>query len=323
KADDTVTFGYAKPGLFLGSGKDNVGRLTVADIGVKASEINIRLAEPDDFSDILCERKNNSNKGTYGTVALFGGCIEYSGALKLANASCAAMRAGCGICRVVTNSAAASSVAPHLMESTLFILEEKGGVSEIGKALHGVKAVAAGMGWGTRSDKAEILQFLLESDLPLIIDADGLNTLSAAPQLTALLGKNTILTPHPAEFARLCGTDTAQILADPVGCAVTYAREHSGCCILLKGTSTVVTNGEKTYICNRGCPGMATAGSGDVLSGVILGLLGWNRVFVKTALCGAYISGLAGEYAQQEMNSISMIASDTIKMIPKAITHMM
>lgn len=321
-ANTTVTFGYAKPGLFLGGGKDHAGALAVADIGIKADAVNIRLAQDGDFADILRKRKNDSHKGTYGTVAMFGGCIEYSGALKLADASCAAMRAGCGICRVVTDAKTASSVAPHLMESTLFILEDGAENEELERALYSVKAAAVGMGWGSGSDKTKILEKLLKSNIPLVIDADGLNALSAAPQLTALLGKNTILTPHPAEFARLCCTNTAQILADPIGSAVSYAKEHSGCCVLLKGASTVVTDGTDTYICSCGCPGMATAGSGDVLSGVILGLLGWNGASAKTALCGTYIAGLAGELAQEKSNSISMIASDTVKEIPQAVSYM-
>ena len=131
-----------------------------------------------------------------------------------------------------------------------------------------------------------------------------------------------LLTPHVKEFDRLSGYGMDAILSDPIGTSMRYAKEN-GVCLLLKGACTVVTDGEQVILIDRGCAGMATAGSGDVLSGVLAGLLGYNGVSVMTAACGAYVAGLAGEMAEKEKGAISMLASDTVSKIPEVIREMM
>ena len=126
-----------------------------------------------------------------------------------------------------------------------------------------------------------------------------------------------VLTPHPKEFERISGVPVAEILANPVESAKDFAREY-GAVVLLKGASTVVTDGETTYICDRGSSGMATAGSGDVLSGVLTGLLGYMEYSTRTVALGAYLAGAAGELATEEYTEISMTAGDTAKMLPRA-----
>jgi NAD(P)H-hydrate epimerase len=132
--------------------------------------------------------------------------------------------------------------------------------------------------------------------------------------------KNTacrvVLTPHPKEFERISGVPVAEALEAPVESAKAFAREY-GVILLLKGASTVVTDGEVTYICNRGCAGMATAGSGDVLSGVLTGLLGYMDYSPLTVALGAYLAGAAGELAAAEYTDIAMTAGDTARMLPR------
>jgi len=127
-----------------------------------------------------------------------------------------------------------------------------------------------------------------------------------------------ILTPHPKEMERLCGRSVREILENPIAIASDYAKKH-GVCLLLKGSTTVVTDGNETYLVDRGCAGMATAGSGDVLSGALAGLLGYAPPTALAVACGAYVAGRAGELAEREVNPISMLASDTVAHIPQAI----
>jgi NAD(P)H-hydrate epimerase len=134
--------------------------------------------------------------------------------------------------------------------------------------------------------------------------------------------KNTkcrvVLTPHPKEFERISGVAVSEILASPVEHAERFAREN-GVILLLKGASTVITDGESTFICDRGSAGMATAGSGDVLSGILTGLLGYMECSPTTVALGAYIAGRAGELAAKEYTETAMLAGDTAKMIPKVL----
>ena len=130
---------------------------------------------------------------------------------------------------------------------------------------------------------------------------------------------NVVITPHAAEFAHLCGKTVDEVLDDPIGLSVNYAKEHNAV-VLLKGASTIVTDGERVYIVNRGAPGMATAGSGDVLSGIITGINSQNPSdLCLNAACGAWIAGVAGEFAEKEKGAVSMTASDTVSNIHKAV----
>jgi NAD(P)H-hydrate epimerase len=189
---------------------------------------------------------------------------------------------------------------------------------EIEAVVKRMAAVSVGMGWGRGRDNARLLERILaESECPVIIDADGLNTLAETDR-GILKGRRTVLTPHLKEFSRLSGLSPKEILADPVRTAEEYARD-TGSVVLLKGPATVVTDGENGYIVNSGCPGMATAGSGDVLAGILTGLFGRCGYGALTAACGAYIAGYASRLAEREKGEISMLSSDTVEYIPEAI----
>ncbi len=281
----------------------------------------------EDIKSIFPKRDENSNKGNFGYVGIMGGSIEYSGAVKLANLSCASLTSGCGVVRVIVPKEIANGVMPYLLEQTLFTIESKDGYmlfneEEIDKSLEKLKALAIGMGWGESSENEKILTYILETrDIPVVIDADGLNTLAKIDKSILIKTKcKVILTPHPKEFERISGYDFEDIKNNPQELAVKFANEYN-VILLLKGHTTTVTDGKTTYLVKVGCSGMATAGSGDVLSGILVGILGYNEPSVLSIAAGSYLAGLAGELAQEELNDISMKASDTISKIPEAINE--
>ena len=281
--------------------------------------------EAKDIKDKFAKRPSDTNKGDYGYVGIMGGSLEYSGAVKLANLSASSMRAGCGIVRLIVPEGIEKIVAPYLLEQTIFAIDDesnkiKFNKGQIDKALNKLKALAIGMGWGQSEEYERILEYILNNhNLPVVIDADGLNTIS---KMNMDILRNTkckvILTPHLKEFERLSKIKIEDVKQDEINFAKDFAKKHN-VILLLKGPTTVVTNGDEVYLVKRGCAGMATAGSGDVLSGILVGLLGYNEPDILTVTAGAYLNGLAGEIAQEKYTDISMIASDTAKCLPEAI----
>ena len=288
--------------------------------------MNTNILKKEDLKEVFREREKDSHKGTYGYVGIMGGCMEYTGAIKLANMSATALRAGCGVVRLIVPKSIESMIAPYLLEQTIFPIDNDGenkmkfNKENIDKALEKLKALAIGMGWGKGKDNIAILKYILENKaIPCIIDADGLNTLSEMNlDILNRTKCKVILTPHLKEFERLSKIKIDKIKENPRQIAEEFAKKYN-IILLLKGSTTIVTNGAETYLVDRGCPGMATAGSGDVLSGILVGLLGYNEANVKTIASGSYLAGVAGELAQEKYTDIGMKASDTIEMIPEAI----
>ena len=322
RSDLTVSVGSFKYGHFLGMAKDVMRKKKNIDIGIELRGEYALLAEKEDFLPYIKPRANHSNKGTYGYVGIMGGCREYSGAVKLAGLGASALRSGCGVAKIIVPESIAAAVAPYVLEETVLPLADESGhilfdKAAIDGALKGLAALSIGMGWGKSEENAKILEYILtEKSLPLVIDADGLNTLAHMDKhLLADTACRVVLTPHPKEFERISGVPMAEISEDPVEAAKTFARKY-GVILLLKGASTVVTDGDLTYICDRGSAGMATAGSGDVLSGVLTGLLGYMEYSPRTVALGAYLAGAAGELAAEEYTPIAMTAGDTARMLP-------
>ncbi len=326
QSDLTVAIQRFKPGHFLTQAKDVIKQNTSVDIGIETPNEDIFLLETCDVANLFAPRKNNTHKGNYGYVAILGGSVEYSGAAKLANMSAAALRAGCGVVTLAVPQSIAQATLPHLLESTLlpFPSDESGKMIFVPEILDHIlsryASLAVGMGWGSSDSYKDILSHLLQNaHQPLIIDADGINTLS---QMDLTLLKETkapvILTPHQMEFSRLSGLSITEIQQAPIRHAKAFAKEY-GVILLLKGSCTIVTDGETVYLSDRGTAGMATAGSGDVLSGVLAGLLGYLTPTALTAVAGAFLAGLAGEIAEGKSTAIAMTASDTVRALPEAI----
>ena len=286
---------------------------------------NVFEIEISDIKEKFKMRESNSNKGDYGYVGIMGGCIEYSGAVKLANLSCCSLKSGAGVARLIIPKTIASSVAPYLLEQTIFTIDDedskmKFNQNQIEDSLDKIKALAIGMGWNKSTEYEKILEYiLLNYEIPVVIDADGLNTL--ANMNLEILNKTKckiILTPHLKEFERLSEISLENIKENSINIAKEFAKKYN-VILLLKGPTTIVTDGKKVYLVKKGCPGMATAGSGDVLSGILVGLLGYNKADTLTVATGAYLNGLAGEIAQDKYTDISQMAHNTIECIPEAI----
>ena len=326
-SDLTVSIGSWKRGHFLNAAKDAIKDKINVDIGMPPENSRACLFEGCDAAGLFPDRKNMSNKGTYGYLALIGGSARYPGAVRLAGMANCAMRAGAGVVRIAAPGGVCRALMPEVLEATLFPLSEKNGAlrfveTEFEELTRGMRVIAFGMGITCTAETRRAVEYLLkEYDGTLIIDADGLNALSGTDDKT-ISDRNCglILTPHPGEFSRLTGKTVNELLSDPVGEAEGYAAAH-GAVVLLKGPTTVVTDGTRTLFIDRGCPGMATAGSGDVLSGIIAAVCaGAGRGDpVAAAAAAAYLNGLAGEIAEKKYGDVSMLAGDTADAIPAAV----
>lgn len=322
-SDLTCSIGSFKPGHFLNRAKDVIKGKINLDIGIEPIEKPYRLYEPE--PSVFPERKNFSNKSTWGYVALIGGSEKYSGAIRLAAMANAAMRAGAGVAMLAVPESISPYIIPEILEATIYPLSAKdGGIlfndSELSALSARVKSITFGMGIGLSEEVEKSLSYLLANYKGrMTVDADGLTALS---RLGTDAIKNAscklILTPHNMEFSRISGLSIEEILSAPIDHARNFAKTY-GCVLLLKGPSTVVTDGEEVYIIEKGCPGMATAGSGDVLSGIIAATSAYIPSALEAAALAAYINGLAGEIAESKINPVSMIASDTVAAIPEAI----
>jgi NAD(P)H-hydrate epimerase len=328
RSDLTVSVGAFQPGHFLNMAKDLMKEKVSVDIGIAPAVLPYRLAEPADLKMAFPPRKNFSNKSTYGYIGLIGGSAKYIGAVKLAALANAAMRGGAGVVKLAAPASLCASLRPEVLEATLFPLSDSNGdlvfsEEEMEAFTKGLKAVAFGMGAGLSDGTGRLLTWLLQNYTgKLVIDADGLNALAKTDRgVLKNAACRVLLTPHNMEFSRLSGHGIEEILADPIPLARAFAKE-TGTVLLLKGPATVVTDGERVLLTDRGCPGMATAGSGDVLSGVLAALCGYNDDLVLAAAAGAWLNGRAGELAQQAFGAVSMTAGDTAANLPRAVREL-
>ncbi|MBQ3708902.1 MAG: NAD(P)H-hydrate dehydratase [Clostridia bacterium] len=325
-SDLTAAIGGYKPGHFLGMAKDVIRQKISLDIGIAPKEKPYFLFGAADAARAFPKRKNFSNKSTYGYVALIGGSAQYTGAIRLAALANAAMRSGAGVVKVAAPASICPLIAPSILEATLFPLPDADGQTvfdedAVRTLLRGTRTAAFGMGIGGGRGAEEMLVWLLAHyEGTLVIDADGLNALSRmGPSMLDEKTCRVILTPHNMEFARLLGRDSAaDVIADPIPLAKAFAAAH-GVTVLLKGSTTVVTDGDDVLLVDRGCPGMATAGSGDVLSGILAAICGAGADPLTAAAAGAWVNGRAGELAEAEYGAVSMIAGDTVSKLPAVI----
>jgi len=354
RADLTVTFAARKLGQVFYPGAEYCGRLVCRDIGIQTDWNNsgIHDASPCIFTytkqDLtrLPKRVPDSHKGTYGKVLLIAGSEGMSGAACLA--ARAAFRSGCGMVRVFTpacNRIVIQTVIPEAMVTTWEPGKAKpGGLEE---ALAWSDVVGIGPGLGTSPDAKELLCYILNhSAKPLVIDADAINLLSAplrprcgemceqtaaecSASATDDRGKiplsvqdslkgRVILTPHLGEIARLTGMEKHTIAADPIETARSFADTYEVVCVL-KNTRTVVSDGSRTYLNTSGNDGMAVAGSGDVLTGVLCGLLAQKVPVYDAATLGVYLHGLAGDAARDELGAHAVMAGDLCDFAGKVI----
>jgi NAD(P)H-hydrate epimerase len=289
--------------------------------------MKIKDLEKEDIKSCFKERDKDSNKGDFGYIALVGGSLPYSGAVRLAAMANCAMRAGAGVVSVAVPKSIAYLVAENILESTVYPLSEKDGYirfeeNEFEGLLKRYRVIAIGMGIGNTEESYKCVEYLVENyEGILLIDADGLNVLSRMDREAVRSSKaRIVLTPHIKEFARLARMDAGDVSCGDKAELSSMLAKELGCIVLLKGPVTYVSDGDTVYLSQSGCPGMATAGSGDVLSGILSAVLACNEgdILLATA-AGAYLNGLAGEIAQRENGQISMIASDTVRAVRDAV----
>ena len=329
RSDLTVSIGDFKTGHYLNMAKDVMKQKVNIDIGIEPVDRIFSLVEEADLAELFGPRKNYSNKGTYGYTALIGGSKRYSGAIRLAGLANAAMRSGAGVVKLAVPDVLFPIVAPAVLESTVFPLKDDGdGIvfseKETAELISNIRTAAFGMGIGTGKGAADMLEYLLDHFTGrLIVDADGLTLLSRMDKNRIRNAACTlILTPHVKEFSRLTGLSVNEILNSPVAAAEAYATEQK-VILLLNGPATIITDGETTYITDTGCAGMATAGSGDVLSGILAAVLGYAPDPLFGTAAAAWINGKAGELAQEKYGAVGMVAGDTVQSIAEVLNRFM
>lgn len=327
KAFATVTFGLPKLGLFLGQGPSYAGRIDVVDIGLALPEIekvhaDTELVDTAMFRGRLPRRHSNSHKGSFGHVAVFAGSRGHIGAGYLT--SQAALRTGCGLVTYCIPEKVFVRFDARYPEIMCDVIPDDASAafhpSSLTKALestNGKDVVAIGPAIGTSNETKKFLnEFLKQVKLPVVLDADGLNNL----ELSTLKARRapTVITPHPGEMARLTGLEIHRIQADRVGIARKFAKEHGVVCVL-KGNQTVICHPDgRTFINSTGNPGMASAGMGDALTGMIASLLAQKMDVVSATTLAVFIHGLAGDIAASELGERALITSDVIRCLPKA-----
>jgi len=332
RATSTVTFALPKPGLLLYPGGDFVGQLTVADIGIPhelTDDLPTLLTTQDEFRRMLPAREEtrDSNKGTFGTLLVIAGSAGMAGASALTALS--SLRTGVGLVMLAVPESlldTAAALAPEAILKGLPETSERthGGPGAVEAALAlAEKATAVAIGPGM-SGNSEVVRFVQEFvgrvSKPIVIDADGLNAIASDSGATRKRSVDlpTVLTPHPGEMGRLLGIKTDQVQADRVG-AVRAAAEKYGAIALLKGSRTLIAAADGRLAINRrGSAALATAGSGDVLTGVVGALLAQKLSAFDAARMGAYLHALSGEGVARTQGTTGVLAGDVRDGLPIA-----
>ena len=331
RASATVTFGLPKLGLYVGAGIDHAGVIHVVDIGIPSAyvdEIDGRtfLITEDFVKAALPPRTASSHKGTYGHAGILAGSVGKTGAAALA--AKAALRIGAGLVTVGVPASVNDVLEAKLLEAMTVPLPDtkartfsRAGFDRILGFIQARTAVAIGPGLSTNPETVEVVQSLMKHlDRPSVLDADALNALASRASLLTECKTPPILTPHPGEMARLeVGATSQSVNADRLGTARRFARER-GVFVVLKGARTVVARPDgQLMVCPTGNPGMATAGTGDVLTGMLVGLLAQGVPSWEAACAATYLHGAAGDMAAGRLGFAGMIAGDLIEQIPYAI----
>ena len=305
-ASHTITFIAMKPGLLTLDGPDHCGEISVADLGLGdavAAAADGRLVEASLFANRLTPRPRNSHKGSYGSAGILGGAVGMAGAALLAGR--AALKLGAGRVYVgLLERIAVDSMQPELM------LRSTDEVFALASAL------AIGPGLGQSTNAGDVLLRAIESPLPLVVDADALNILAERPVIAGRLSRRerrVILTPHPAEAARLLAITTEAVQSDRVASAQQLARRYNAH-VVLKGCGSIIALADGRWFINTsGNPGLASAGTGDVLSGMMAALLAQGWLEDAAALCATHLHGAAADVLVNEgVGPVGMTAGELI-----------
>jgi NAD(P)H-hydrate epimerase len=334
KADSTVTFGLPKRGHFLFPGAEFSGKLFIENIGfpqemLQSEKIPVELLDKNFVSALFPARKKYSHKGTYGHVLVVSGSTGKTGAALMTARAC--LRSGAGLVTLGIPESLAEVIQSHVVEEMTLLLPDKGDGTLSGKASRRIldfldekaDVLAIGPGIGVSPQTIHLMQKLVrDSEKPLVIDADGINSLARGRDVLEKAKVPIILTPHPGEMSRLLNNPqytVQEIESDRIETALSFARKKK-IYLVLKGVPTILATPDgMVFVNSTGNPGMASAGTGDVLTGMISGFLGQTRDPLSSMILGVNIHGLAGDMAAAEQGQHSMIASDIIQKIPGAL----
>ena len=327
RADAIVTFTAARPAHIFGA--LTTGPTCVADIGspkeavISSLQLNVITAR--DFASMIAPRPAGSNKGSYGHVLLVGGSVGKAGSVAMAGM--AALRAGAGLATIATAKSALPTVAgfyPELMTDPLAETSEgtiaASASEQLGVLTNGKSVLAVGPGISRNAETSELVRTLVNRrDVPIVLDADGLNAFEGRTNQLSGKGRTLVITPHPGEMARLAGCSTADVQKDRLGVARRFAREHE-LIVVLKGHRTLVVQPDgEAWVNTTGNPGMSTGGTGDILTGMVAAMIAQNPKDVLLAVCAAvHLHGLAGDVMRESVGEHSMVATDLLRGLPRA-----
>jgi len=312
KANMTVSFIGLNQGLLTAKGADCSGQLFFDDLQIP-EDVFLRVpasAKRLSFAtSIFKKRDKESHKGLFGHALIIGGDIGMSGAARMACE--AALRSGTGLVSLATRPAHAAIINSTRPEIMSYPIEEE---NDILALIDKANVIAIGPGLGKSEWAATLFAAAINSEKPLVVDADALNLL-ADQQIKR---ENWILTPHPGEAARLLGCSTEEVQSDRFS-AVKALSEKFGGTVILKGNGTLIYSDGETYLCDRGNPGMASGGMGDVLTGMVCSLLAQGFSFTGAANAGVYIHASAGDAAASEAGERGLLASDLMPAIRRLV----
>ena len=285
----------------------------------EGDDMNTKMLNHEQVLALLPDRDNNAHKGDFGKVLLLCGSEGYTGAAALA--AMGALRCGAGLVYLGVPRSIYAIEAVKLTEPIVFPLPEAEGklsgeaLPKILAMLSSMDAVLIGPGLGQSEGTRSVIRTVLEeAKCPVVLDADGINGICRHRDILRERHYPTILTPHAGEFQRLGG----EVSGDRLASAQRFAQEY-GCILLLKGHHTVITDGEESYVNQTGNPGMAVGGSGDVLAGMITGLLGQGLSPLTAAACGAWLHGAAGDLCAKELGQYAMLPTDMLEVLGRLL----
>jgi NAD(P)H-hydrate epimerase len=336
RADLTVTFAAPKVAHVLPPASDAVGDLVVADLGIPPELVEeaeeeggaLYLLVGEELAGLLPEREPDTHKGDYGHALIVAGSPGKGGAAILA--ARAAVRAGAGLVTAAVPEPILSMVDLGSVESMTLPLPASGSgqiagaaVDRVLEAAEGKSVLAMGPGLGQEDETAEVIRRIArEAPLPLLLDADGINAFAGRAAELAGGDEETVITPHPGELGRLLGISTAEVQADRIAAARRAAAE-TGAVVVLKGYRSLVATPEgEVHVNPTGNPGMASGGTGDVLTGLIAGLMAQGLEALDAARLGVYLHGRAGDLAAEERGEIPLAAGDLLEILPLAFAEL-
>jgi len=343
RADAIVTFTAPRPAHIFGG--LTPGSTVIAPIGSPEeaiqSSLNLNVITPKEIAPLIGPRPRDSNKGMYGHVLVVGGSLGKTGAAAMAGFS--ALRVGAGLVTIAAPRSVLGVIAGYHPELMTEPLEETDSGSISAQALESFRQVAErktvlaiGPGISRHAETAEFVRAVIQkskpqkskaeaskaevSKAPVVLDADGLNAFEGKTEALNGQARTLVLTPHPGEMARLTGLSTSAIQRDRLNIARTFAKEHE-LILVLKGDRTIIANPNgEAWVNTTGNPGMATGGTGDILTGMIAGMLAQDpRRDFEAVLAAVYLHGLAGDVARESLGEHSMVATDLLKTLPEAL----